>query len=80
MNIWYKELVYRHELRPIFEYGSVVICIAYPTAVNRLESIRNTELKFAMRLLRQIRTQLVLAESEWTSVEDSCKFLTETAM
>jgi ribonuclease HI len=71
---------YKSCIRPILEYGSVIVCIACPTAISRLESIQNTALKIALRLPRQARTQLVLAESGCTPIEDRCKFLAATAI
>ena len=50
---------YKSCIRPILEYGSLIVCIACPTAISRLESIQNTALKIALRLPRQARTQLV---------------------
>ena len=70
---------YKTCIRPILEYGSIIICIACPTAINRLEAIQNTALKIALRLPRQARTQLILAESGCTSIEDRCKYLSATA-
>ena len=57
-------------IRPILEYGSVVLCVACPSALNRLESVQNTALKIALRLPKHAKSDMVRIEAGCPSLND----------
>ena len=70
---------YKTCIRPILEYGSIILCIACPSAIKRLESVQNTALKIALRLPKHARSQLVRIEADCPSIEDRCNTLASSA-
>ena len=70
---------YKTCIRPILEYGSIVLCIACPTSLSRLESVQNTALKVALRLPQHAKTEMVLIEAGCPSVKDRIDSLAITS-
>ena len=70
---------YKACIRPILEYGSIVLLAACPSALTRLETIQNTALKVALRLPKHTKSELVRVESGCMSLMDRIDSLAVTA-
>ena len=71
---------YKACIRPIIEYGSIILIIACPSAIKRLETLQNIALKIALRVPKHTRTKLVHSESGCTSIIDRVNSLALLAM
>jgi hypothetical protein len=61
-------------IRPILEHGSMVMSIAFQSAVRHM-SIQNTSLRIALRLPHHTHTKFVLAEAGCPEMDDRVKTL-----
>jgi ribonuclease HI len=66
---------YKSCIRPILEYGSIVMPIACPSAIRKLESLQNISLRIAMRLPLSARTTFMLTETGCPPLDDRMKGL-----
>ena len=66
---------YKACLRAILEYGSIIFPIACPSAIRLLETLQNSAVRIALRVPKNTRTALILAEAGVTTIDDRSKAL-----